>query len=67
MLDGRSFDCVVASFANENFARNDRGYAQAIHADLARPSARPAAMLFVLLDDEMIGHTGDVIAHHAGQ
>ena len=36
-------------------------------AALARASARTAAVLLILFDDEMIGHAGDVIADHARQ
>lgn len=58
-----SFDRVVARFANDNFAQDDR----AVSAALARASAGTAAVLFVLFDDEVVGHTGDVITDHAGQ
>lgn len=40
---------------------------RAIGAALARALARTAAVFFILFDDEVIGHAGDVIADHTGQ
>jgi hypothetical protein len=67
LRSGQAFDCVVVRFANDNFAQDDRAMRRAMCAASERASARTAAVLFILFDDEMIGHAGDVIADHARQ